>query len=73
MCSSDLALLGIAPEHRLDALVFSSPDAGFSEVYVAGRRRVALGRVCAAAGGDDLWPLLAADFSAAMHSLWAKA
>ena len=67
------ALLGIAPEHRLDALVFSSPDAGFSEVYVAGRCRVAQGRVCGASAGDDLWQLLAADFSAAMQALWAKA
>ena len=31
------ALLGVPPDHLLDALVFSSPDARFSEVFVAGR------------------------------------
>lgn len=32
------ALLGVPTDHLLDALVFSSPDARFTEVYVAGRR-----------------------------------
>ncbi len=32
------ALLGVPADHVLDALVFSSPDAGFDAVYVGGRR-----------------------------------
>jgi formimidoylglutamate deiminase len=32
------SLAGVPSSHLLDALVFSSPNAGFSEVYVAGRR-----------------------------------
>jgi formimidoylglutamate deiminase len=32
------ALLGVPASHVLDALVFSSPDAAFSDVFVAGRR-----------------------------------
>jgi formimidoylglutamate deiminase len=31
------ALLGMPPDHLLDALVFSSPDARFKQVFVAGR------------------------------------
>ncbi len=31
------ALLGVPADHMLDALVFSSPDAHFSDVYVAGQ------------------------------------
>lgn len=31
------ALLGVPSDHLLDALVFSSPDAGFSQVFVAGK------------------------------------
>jgi formimidoylglutamate deiminase len=31
------ALLGIPADHMLDALVFSSPDARFDAVYVAGQ------------------------------------
>ena len=34
------SLLGVPPGHVLDALVFSSPDARISEVYVAGRKRL---------------------------------
>jgi formimidoylglutamate deiminase len=36
--TSSPALLGVPADHLLDALVFSSPDARFSEVYVAGVR-----------------------------------
>ncbi len=32
------ALLGVPPGHLLDALVFSSPEGGFSDVFVAGQR-----------------------------------
>jgi formimidoylglutamate deiminase len=58
------ALLGIPPDHLLDAMVFSSPDACFSEVFVAGQRVVSGGHVAE-------WPRLAADFSQAMKALWA--
>ena len=49
------ALLGIPAEHILDALVFSSPDARFDAVYVAGQ---------AARVDSD------ARFAGTMHALW---
>ena len=52
------ALLGMPADHLLDALVFSSPDARFSDVYVGGRP---LAR-------DDTD--LKAGFVRAMDSLW---
>lgn len=58
------ALLGIPADHLLDALVFSSPDARFSEVFVAGQRVVSGGQA-------REWPHLAEDFSGAMKALWA--
>ena len=57
------ALLGVPKDHVLDAMVFSSPDARLSEVYVAGKPVVQLGCV-------ENSRSLAADFSSAMHSLW---
>lgn len=57
------ALLGIPPDHLLDALVFSSPDARFSEVFVAGRKVVSGGQL-------DQWPRLASEFVEAMQALW---
>jgi formimidoylglutamate deiminase len=55
--------LGVPSDHLLDALVFSSPDARLSEVYVAGKRVVQAGCV-------ENWQELADDFSNAMHALW---
>lgn len=53
------SLAGIPARHRLDALIFSSPDARFSRVCVAGR---------------DATPTPpAAPFAAAMQALWAPA
>jgi formimidoylglutamate deiminase len=49
------ALLGIPADHVLDALVFSSPDARFDAVYVAGQ---------AAQVQSD------AQFAGTMHALW---
>jgi formimidoylglutamate deiminase len=49
------ALLGIPSDHVLDALVFSSPDARFDAVYVAGQ--------AAHTQGD-------ARFTQTMHALW---
>ena len=57
------ALLGVPGDHLLDAMVFSSPDARLSEVYVAGKPVVQAGRV-------DNWQRLSSDFSQAMQSLW---
>jgi len=37
------ALLGIPPDHMLDALVFSSPEARFRQVFVAGREATVAG------------------------------
>jgi formimidoylglutamate deiminase len=53
------SLLGVPASHLLDALVFSSPDARFSEVFVAGRRVHRAG------------PELRAAFVRAMTALWA--
>lgn len=58
------ALLGMPADHLLDAMVFSSPDARFSEVFVAGRRVVSGGQVAG-------WPRLAEDFAGAMRTLWS--
>ncbi|MBA3593894.1 MAG: formimidoylglutamate deiminase [Pseudomonadota bacterium] len=58
------ALLGVPADHVLDAMVFSSPDARLSEVFVAGRRVLSSGQV-------PEWQRLAADFSQAMRALWA--
>jgi formimidoylglutamate deiminase len=53
------ALAGIPNDHLLDAIVFSSPAAGFSEVFVAGQA------VPAAE------PALRAGFVRAMNELWS--
>ena len=57
------ALLGIPSDYLLDAMVFSSPEARLSEVYVAGQRVVNESRV-------ENWQGLADDFSSAMQALW---
>ncbi|NMM06524.1 formimidoylglutamate deiminase [Polaromonas sp.] len=67
------ALLGIPPEQLLDALVFSGPVAAFGEVFVAGRRVVAVGRFGGPQQDAALWPQLAGNFSRAMRALWADA
>jgi len=61
--TTSTALLGMPGEHLLDAMVFSSPDARLSAVYVAGKPVVQAGRV-------DNWQYLVGDFSNAMQSLW---
>ena len=62
--SSSPALLGVPVDQLLDAMVFSSPDARLSEVYVAGKPVVQAGRC-------ENWRVLADDFSNAMRVLWA--
>ena len=53
------ALLGVPASHLLDALVFSSPDAAFSEVFVAGQRVL------------PPEPAIRAPFVRAMNELWS--
>ena len=53
------ALLGVPPEHVLDALVFSSPDAKPQAVFVAGQP-----------SKPAVWPSLARDFARTMNTLW---
>ena len=62
--SASPALLGVPSDYLLDAMVFSSPDARLSDVFVAGKQVVQDGRVAG-------WHGLANDFSAAMKALWA--
>lgn len=58
------ALLGVSRNHVLDAMVFSSPDARLSEVYVAGKLAIQ-------PEGIDNPRSLAAGYCDAMHDLWA--
>ena len=60
---SSPALLGVPDQSLLDAMVFSSPDARFSDVFVSGQRVVQSGRATG-------WQQLADNFSAAMRALW---
>ena len=55
------SLLGVPADYLMDAMVFSSPSARHSEVYVAGRR------VTDAQSTSEI----AEDFSRAMSELWA--
>ena len=57
------ALIGVPADHLLDALVFSSPDARFSEVFVAGGRQLLPAANSA----------LAAGMRDAMRALWGTA
>jgi formimidoylglutamate deiminase len=54
------ALVGMPAGHVLDALVFSSPQPVFPEVFVAGRRVLATG------DGTDI----AGRMASAMQALW---
>jgi formimidoylglutamate deiminase len=53
------SLLGVPPGYALDALVFSSPDAAISDVFIAGRRLQQAG------------PELRGAFVRAMNALWS--
>jgi formimidoylglutamate deiminase len=57
--TASAALAGIPPDHLLDAIVFSSPAPGFSQVFVAGQ---------AVPAGE---PALRAGFVRAMNELWS--
>jgi formimidoylglutamate deiminase len=61
------ALLGVPAQQLLDALVFSSPAARFSAVFVGGQQRVAEGVI-----GHDIaaWRDIQQGFVRAMAQLW---
>ena len=63
------SLAGVPDRHLLDALVFSTPGAGFAEVHVAGRRVISTRgqEACATSG----MPELKREFIAAMRALQA--
>ncbi|MDQ6681172.1 MAG: formimidoylglutamate deiminase, partial [Pseudomonadota bacterium] len=63
---SDPSLLGMPPEHLLDALVFSSPGRPWRDVMVGGRWAVREHRHVNAGA-------IASAFEAAMHELWREA
>jgi len=65
------ALLGVPPEYLLDALVFSSPDARFAEVLVAGRSVFSAAGLGGGKSDQDLWPQLRQGFVRSMQSLWS--
>ncbi|WP_326544135.1 formimidoylglutamate deiminase [Pseudorhodoferax sp.] len=65
------ALLGIAPDQVLDAMVFSSPSPRLWDVFVAGQAVVTQGRVVGSSSTVPLGPQLGAAFTQAMAALWA--
>jgi formimidoylglutamate deiminase len=62
--------LGIPSDKLLDALVFSSPDARFSEVFVAGGQVVKNGQTTRALAVSDDRQQIKQDFVRAMQQLW---
>ncbi len=58
------ALLGVPNDYLLDAMIFSSPDARLSQVFVAGQCVIQAGRA-------EKWQSLVNDFKLAMCQLWA--
>jgi formimidoylglutamate deiminase len=54
-------LAGVPASHLLDALVFSSPESAFKQVFVDGTPVLA----------GDAWPELSHGMREAMHALWA--
>jgi formimidoylglutamate deiminase len=54
------ALLGVADDYLLDAMVFSSPEAKLSDVYVAGKQAVHAGQV-------ENWQRITDDFTAVIR------
>ena len=55
------AMMGIPPSHLLDALIFSGPQPGFAEMFVAGRPVL----------GPGEKPILAQRMREAMRALWS--
>lgn len=65
------ALLGVPTDHVLDALVFSSPEARFTEAFVAGRRVVSGGHIDNGTTGLASWQQVKQNYVRTMHQLWA--
>jgi formimidoylglutamate deiminase len=65
------ALLGVPAEHVLDALVFSSPQARFSDVFVAGSPVVSAGHIGNSTEGAAVWQQVKQDYMRTMQALWA--
>jgi formimidoylglutamate deiminase len=63
------SLLGIPSDKLLDALVFSSPAARFSEVFVADRHVVASGQIGNDTAGPDACWHIRQEFVRAMKQL----
>jgi formimidoylglutamate deiminase len=68
--AQSLALMGVPAEQVLDALVFSSPAARFSAVFVAGQQRVAEGVISHDAANPDAWRSISQGFARVMAQLW---
>lgn len=64
------ALLGVPCEHVLDALVFSSPEARFTDVFVAGRRVVSDGGIGSSTAAVAGWQQVKQDYVRTMQQLW---
>ena len=65
------ALLGVPCDHVLDALVFSSPEARFTDVFVAGRPVVSGGHMGNGIAGVAVWQQVKQDYVRTMQQLWA--
>ncbi|MEI8169636.1 MAG: formimidoylglutamate deiminase [Rhodoferax sp.] len=66
------ALLGVPADNLLDALVFSSPDATYTQVYVAGDLVVQNGLVCGKDSEPSLHLQLQTGFVQTMQQLWSS-
>ncbi len=66
------ALLGVPAENVLDALVFSSPESRFKDVYVAGNRTLAGSVSAAAKEQTGEWAAIAQDYARTMKELWSS-
>jgi formimidoylglutamate deiminase len=65
------ALLGVPADHLLDALVFSSPEARFTDVFVAGKPVVSGGHMGRGTADVAVWQQLKQDYVRTMQQLWA--
>lgn len=64
-------LPGVPADHVLDALVFSSPEARFTDVFVAGKPVVSGGHMGRGTHGLAAWQQLKQDYVRTMQQLWA--
>jgi formimidoylglutamate deiminase len=65
------ALLGVPCDHVLDALVFSSPQARFTDVFVAGRQVVSGRQIGNNTTGLASWQQVTQDYVRTMQQLWS--